>query len=57
MLPGEKFARPKPRARNKPARHVKLSPEERAQYEALANQHGQTEKAYEIHVPVDRRKI
>ena len=52
--PPEKFQKAKPRAKLKPARHVVLSAEDKAKYEALVN--GNDAK-YAMNVPVDRRKV
>ena len=56
-LPPNKFQRPKPRPKAKPARRVVLSAEEKARYEELAKQKDATDKSYMVHMPADRRKI
>ncbi len=52
----EKFAKAKSRAKTKPGRHVRLTDEERARYEELANR-TDGDRKYSINVPVDRPRI
>lgn len=50
-----KFKRAKPRQKTAPAKRVVLSPEAKAAYETLARERDERGRAYDQHLPSDKK--